>query len=133
MPESELRFVRRSAEFLDSSKVSQLKSGLRGIYVLYREQTKRRKKVYDVQYVGMATGRIGFKSRLRSHKKLKKEKSWTHFSIFEVWDNVTNREVAELEGMARHIYRRDSTASTLNIQRGYKKLRRVKNNRVDKW
>ena len=135
MPESELRFVRRCAEFLNKEEASRLKNGLRGIYVLYKEEQRGRgNKFYDVQYIGMTTGRVGFKSRLRSHKRsARKRKAWTHFSIFEVWDNVTNREIAELEGIARHIYRKDQTASTLNIQRGYKKLRLVRNNRVANW
>lgn len=44
MPESELRFVRRCAEFLDKVEVSRLKNGLRGIYVLYKEERHGRRK-----------------------------------------------------------------------------------------
>jgi len=50
---------------------------------------------------------------------------WTHFSIFEVWDNITQDEVAELEGLFRHIYRKDTKANALNEQRGFKKLKTV--------
>ena len=53
---------------------------------------------------------------------------WTHFSVFEVWDKYP-----ELEGLFRHIYRKDSTASRLNIQRGFKKARRVQQNDLRKW
>ena len=63
MPESELRFVRRCAEFLNKEEASRLKNGLRGIYVLYKEEQRGRgNKFYDVQYIGMTTGRVGFKS-----------------------------------------------------------------------
>src|ERR1700675_3914148 len=98
MPESTLRFIRRSAEFLDRGKVNDLRPRLRGIYVLYRLGTGKEKR-YDVCYLGMATTG-GIKGRLRSHKGSKrKQNEWTHFSVFEVWDNVTNREIAELEGL----------------------------------
>jgi len=133
MSESRLRFVRRCAEFRDKSEISQLKRGLHGIYVLYKAQPSRKKKIYDVQYIGIATGRVGFRSRLTSHAKSKRKgKSWTHFSIFEVWGNVTNQEIRELEGIARHIYRRDPKA-TLNIQRGYERLRDVRDNKIAGW
>ncbi|GAF97179.1 unnamed protein product, partial [marine sediment metagenome] len=32
---------------------------------------------------------------------------WTHFSIFEVWENITENEIKELEGLFRQIYRKD--------------------------
>jgi hypothetical protein len=129
-----LRFIRRSAEFLEQDDIYKLKRNLRGIYVLYRKQPtpKGRRLIFDVRYIGMSTSGIG--GRLRSHKRSKRKTGeWTHFSIFEVWDNVTNEEVAELEGLARHLYRFDQTASTLNIQRGYKRLRHVRDDKVGNW
>jgi hypothetical protein len=72
--------------------------------------------------------------RLRSHKKAKRKvDEWTHFSVLEVWDNVTDEEISELEGLARHLYRYDPTASTLNIQRGYKALGKVRKNDFKEW
>lgn len=135
MPQSTLRFIRRSAEFLKRNDVSRLQEGLRGIYVLYNGYVERGKERYDVRYIGMSAGkRFGIKGRLRSHVRSKRKgDEWTHFSVFQVWDNVTDQEIAELEGLARHIYRRDPTASTLNIQRGYKKLRRVRDNKITNW
>jgi hypothetical protein len=110
MPESILHFIRRSAEYLEKKDVDRLKHGLLGVYVLYQE-VQDSKVRYDVRYIGMSTG--GMRSRLRSHRRSKrKSDEWTHFSVFEVWDSVTNREIQELEGLARHIYRRDPTAST---------------------
>jgi hypothetical protein len=69
-----------------------------------------------------ASGSI--RARLGSHGR-KKRNLWTHCSIFEVWDNITEAEVAELEGLFRHFYRLDSRASALNRQRSYKKLKRI--------
>jgi hypothetical protein len=135
VPQSILRFIRRSAEFLERKDVTRIQEELRGIYVLYDGYVERGKQRYDVRYIGMSAGNhLGIKGRLRSHIKSKRKGSeWTHFSIFQVWDNVTDQEIAELEGLARHIYRHDPTASTLNIQRGYKKLRGVRNNKVGRW
>ena len=133
MRKNVLRFFRRSAEFLEKSKVNGLPHDLRGIYVLYKQQSaKGRRKIYDLQYIGMSVTGIG--GRLRSHRRSsRKAEEWTHFSVFEVWDNVTDAEISELEGLARHLYRRDSTASTLNIQRGYKRLRRIKDDDIHNW
>jgi len=76
----------------------------------------------------------GMRGRLMSHSKSKrKTHQWTHFSVFEVWDNIREDEVAELEGLFRHIYRRDAQANALNIQRGYKKLKMLQNNKLEEW
>jgi hypothetical protein len=48
------------------------------------------------------------------------------FFAFEVWDNILDEEVTELEGLLRHIYRYDPEANKLNIQKGLKKARRVR-------
>ena len=69
-------------------------------------------------------GEGALKGRLISHAK-KKADLWTHFSAYVVWDNIREEEVAELEGLFRHIYGKDSRASALNIQRKFKKLRQV--------
>ncbi len=69
-----------------------------------------------------------------SHARSKRKgKLWTHFSAFEVWGNIRDEEVAELEGLFRHIYRKDSAASALNIQRGFKKASRVRQNDLKRW
>ena len=124
MQQSELRLIRSKVEFLTRDDVDVLPKGRRGIYVLYREESRRGKK-YDVLYLGMARagkGR-GLKRRLLSHAR--KKRNWTHFSVFEVWDNVRDEEVVELEGLFRHIYRYDTRANSLNVMRSFKKLARV--------
>jgi hypothetical protein len=85
-----------------------------------------------VVYVGMARGdKATMKRRLRSHSR--KKAGWTHFSIFEVWENISKNEIEELEGLFRHIYRSDTRANRLNVQRGYKKLKKIRNDDLETW
>jgi hypothetical protein len=139
MPVSELKFVKRCVEFCEIDEVRKIPSNTRGIYVLFkrrRKLNKRSKKSrdkYDVVYIGMARGaKSGAHSRLDAHRK-SKEGEWTHFSIFEVWDNITEAEVMELEGLFRHIYRKDTKANPLNEQRGFKKLKTVGKKKLADW
>ncbi len=136
MSQSSLRWIMRSAEFIPKEKLSDLPRGLRGVYVLYRRRRKAMKEKYDVVYVGMAAAgrRGGMRGRLRSHSRsVKKADLWTHFSVFEVWPNISDDEVTELEGLFRHIYRKDTKANRLNVQRGFKKLRGVTVNNLEAW
>ncbi len=128
MPEGTLRLIKRRLEFKSKDQVAQLPPKLRGIYVLYKQRSAGVHPKYDVLYVGMATAgrRGGLRGRLTSHVKSKrKSKEWSHFSAFEVWENIRQEEIAELEGLFRHIYRKDPAANRLNIQRGFKKARKL--------
>ena len=109
----------------------ELPRGLRGIYVLYRQRKRRGQLFHDVVYVGMAS-RGSIRARLKSHR-LKKAGEWTHFSVFEVWPNIRDEEVTELEGLFRHLYRDDSKANALNAARSYKALKSTRDNKLDQW
>lgn len=125
MEQSPLRLIKRCVEYVPITDINTVPKGLRGIYVLYNDD--------NVVYVGMTTGgRGGILSRLRRHRA-KKAELWTHFSVFEVWDNIRDEEVAELEGLFRHIYRYDSVANKLNLQRGFKLMRSVTDNDISNW
>ena len=130
---SELKFIKRCAEFIPRTEIRNLPARTRGIYALLCERPQLKK--YDVIYIGMARGlKTGIAGRLRSHaRSARKNELWTHFSVFEVWDNISEDEVAELEGLFRHIYRKDSRANRVNRQRSFKKLRRVRENKLRKW
>jgi hypothetical protein len=131
LPESELKLIKRCAEFCDRSQLSKIPVNTRGIYALLKYNQKLRK--YDVVYIGMARGeKTGVRGRLWTHAK-KKPDLWTHFSVYEVWDNITKAEVEELEGLFRAIYRKDTQANRVNQQRGFKKLKRVQENQLEKW
>ena len=140
MPISELRLIKNSMEYIPKDEINNLPFHTRGIYVLYkhrrrRDTTGKLRDNYDVVYVGMARGlRAGIKGRLITHRRSKsKGDLWTHFSAFEVWDNIREDEIAELEGIFRHIYRLDSRASQLNKQRSYKPLNRLRKKCKKVW
>ncbi|QDV61112.1 GIY-YIG nuclease family protein [Crateriforma conspicua] len=125
MEQSPLRLIKRCAEYVSIDDINSMRKGLRGIYVLYDND--------DVVYVGMTTGgRGGIRARLKRHRA-KKANLWTHCSVFEVWDNIRDEEIAELEGLFRHIYRHDSVANKLNAQRGFKLMRAVTDNDIANW
>src|SRR5438093_5263609 len=126
MPVAPTRWVRRLAEFCPKADVDSVPRGTRGIYVLFN---RRRNGSFDVVYVGLSGS--GMRGRLRSHRRSSaKAKEWTHFSLFQVYDNVSDAEIAEVEGLFRQIYRNDSKANRLNIQKMHGPLRRVRINEL---
>jgi hypothetical protein len=126
MPVSELKLIKRCFEYCEIDQIRKIPKNTRGIYVLYRRREVKGQEQYNVVYIGMARGnKSGARSRLDEHKESKKNK-WTHFSIFEVWENIFEDEVAELEGLFRHIYRKDLKANALAKQRSFKKLDNVR-------
>lgn len=130
MPQSPMRLIKRFTEFIPQEEVNTVPAKRRGLYVLYRFKREQGKAWYDVVYVGMTTS--GIKGRLRSHRKTKGE-SWTHFSAFEVWDNIRDDEIVELEGLIRHFYRKDTKANMLNVQKKYRMLSGVRSRNLDEW
>ncbi len=127
MAVSELRLIKHSAEYLERSldNIKKIPKKTRGIYVLYKKKNTKEGIAYDVVYIGMAGGEVkaGIGGRLRSHNR--KKRGWTHFSVFEVWDNIREDEVRELEGILRHIFRKDSKANKLGKQKAFIKLKKV--------
>ena len=100
----------------------------RGFYVLYREGPKRgKKKTFDVVYIGVGgvskSARSGVGARIKNHGK--KKDGWTHYSFFEVHDNITREEILELESLLLHIFKYDSRIKLTNVQRGSKVLRHL--------
>jgi hypothetical protein len=78
--------------------------------------------------------RTNIKGRIRKHfNSTQKSKYWTHFSVFEVWDNISDAEIEELEGLFRHLYKRDSRANKLNKQKRYHKMFKIRNNNLEEW
>jgi hypothetical protein len=135
MPVSELRLILRCVEFRSREEMKRFPRGIRGLYTLLNRHVQNGKEKFDVVYIGMARGSgQGVGGRLRSHARSKRKgKLWTHFSVFQVWDNITESEVAELEGLFRHIYRKDSRANRINRQKSFKKLTKVRDNKVRQW
>ena len=136
MPVAPLRLIRRCFEFAPQDEYWTVPPEARGIYVLYRRrrsprgsgQTGRR---FDVVYIGLAD--VSVRRRLRAHVG-QKGSEWTHFSIYEVWDNIRQDEIKELEGLLRHIYRFDFNANRLNLAKGFNKLGDVRRQAArDRW
>ena len=127
---TEMRLIRHCAEFLERNEIVNVPRRHRGIYALLQKQSVRGRIKYDLVYIGMSTSCI--RSRLKVHEKsLKKAKLWSHFSVYSVWPNITDAEITELEGLFRAIYRRDSNANSVAVQKGFKKLRLVRNNKFN--
>ena len=130
MAESPLRLIKRCAEFQPKEALALVPSKRRGLYVLYRRHREKGRDKFDVVYIGLATA--GIRGRLESHRRTKSG-LWTHFSAFEVWDNIRDDEIVELEGLFRHFYRKDTQANRLNVQRTFKKLTKVQQNSLAAW
>jgi hypothetical protein len=74
-----------------------------------------------VSYIGIAgigkDGGGGIRGRLKSHQQ--KKKGWTHYSVFEVHDNVTREEIREFEALLLGIFRHDPRIGLSNKQTGF--------------
>ena len=130
MPVSDLRLIKRCAERIELGRAAEIPYRKRGIYVLLNKSSDG--KHYDVVYIGMA--RNNMKRRIKKHARSRtKSGAWTHFSIYEVHDNIYDAEIAELEGILRHIFSSDTRAMALNMARRYKKLKNIRRNDFTKW
>ena len=122
---SEMRMIKSALEYQSIDTIKAVPVGLRGIYALYNKQGRH----FDMVYIGMsgreASGRI--RSRLIRHSRSKsKANAWTHYSYYEVWDNISDAEIKELEGLFRQLYRFDSRANNLNKQVTHRPLTNVR-------
>ena len=140
MPVAPLKYIKRCAEFRNKEQIGEVPFNTRGLYALLKRRVKNGKERFDVLYVGMAAGmnkrNSGIRGRLNDHKRSKsKGVEWSHFSIFEVHDSLREEEIRELEGILRHIYRKDTQANRLAGQKGFAKLKRrdVRINDLSKW
>jgi hypothetical protein len=127
MPEYKLRLIKRCEKYLPVDKINFLPKGLRGVYVLYKYSEKTYS--YNVVYVGVSCSRSDeshIRRKLKVHRR-KKECLWSHFSIFEVWENIRDDEIRELKGLFREIYMKDSSANKIHKQEGTKRLKSISN------
>jgi hypothetical protein len=100
----------------------------RGMCVLYNSKPQKgKKKIFEVFYIGVGgvseKAKSGIGGRIKSHIKTKE--NWTHYSLFEVHDNVSPKEILELEGLFLRVFRHDPRVKLDNKQHGsaiFKKL-----------
>ena len=132
MPIAPCNLFKNSLEFRPISDVSLVPPRTRGLYVLYHKDEDGR---MNVVYIGMARGEnSGVRARLGAHVRSKRKKDlWNHFSVYEVWDNIRKEQIEELEGLFRHLYRKDASANGLNVQRNYKPLAKIRRKSPDAW
>jgi hypothetical protein len=128
--QSRLRLIKRSRLYEYRGDFRGVPPVTRGVYVLYRERLPKRKSgrpIYEVSHIGVAgvatEATTGMSSRLKNHHKNKA--GWTHYSIFEVHDNVRGEEIRELEGLLLRIFRDDPRVALSNEQLGGKVLNRL--------
>ena len=124
MPISYCRFFKNVFECVPRSRRDDIPDNTRGIYALLKKQTGGK---FDVVYIGCsAATRAGIWSRMKAHDK--KKADWTHFTIFEVHDNISREEIRELEALFLHIYRKDRRANELNRQLRHGRFGKITSN-----
>jgi hypothetical protein len=133
MPYANCKFIKRIAEFQPKEQRKEVPDNTRGIYVLLNRD-KYNKDKFEVVYIGMSgRGKIsGIYARLDAHSK-SEYKKWTHFTLFEVHDNITNAEIKELEGLILCVYRKDLRVNKHNVQLRHTPFRRILKNKFSKW
>ncbi len=119
MPSRSCFFIKRIAEFEPRENIPDIWDYARGIYTLLKKKGSK----YNVVYIGRATGKqVCFHARISEHEKTKKD--WSHFSLFEVHDNITKEMIGELEELVLCIYSEDSQANAQNLQRGSSRFKK---------
>ena len=133
VPVAPLRLIRNCFEFAPQAELEKVPAGTRGLYVLYNGYASHRgadkgRRYFDVVYVGIAGlgVRSGVRVRLRAHRR-RMGGEWTHFSVFEVHENIRPEEIKELEGLFRHVFRYDAQANRLAVAKRYLTLVEVRN------
>ena len=117
-----LRLIKRWQQYWPKLKAVDIPPWTRGFYMLYE---KGRGEQYEVKYIGIAGTKQGKKkaaiaSRMKAHAKHKR--GWTHFSFFEVHDNISGEEIRELETLLLQIFRHDARIGLTNVQKGSRKF-----------
>jgi hypothetical protein len=128
-----LRIVKRWRRYEPRESREFLRPITRGVYVLYREVSgKNTEPIYHTVYIGVAgvakEAKSGIGGRLQSHRKHRTD--WTHYSFFEVHDNVTREEILELESLFLTIFRHDPRIQLENKQKDSTRLYKLRGKEV---
>jgi hypothetical protein len=122
--QSLLGTIKRWRRYVPREELNTVRHHTRGFYVLYK---KGRGTRYEVRYIGIAgTGRkgAGIHGRLKSHNRHKD--GWTHFSFFEVHDNISGEQIREIEALLLQIFRHDPRIQLSNVQTGSRRFHRAR-------
>jgi len=125
--------IKQCAEFVEQDQITHVPSKTRGIYALLKKQRSRGgKRRFDVVYIGMSTTSV--LKRLRAHEASREKAGlWSHFSVYSVGKETTNDEIRYLEGLLRHIFRKDCQANKLAMKKGFMPLWKVREHDFTKW
>jgi len=125
--------IKQCAEFLERDQIAHVPRKTRGIYALLKKQKPRGgRRRFDVVYIGMSTTNV--LGRLKAHDGSRKKAGlWSHFSVYSVGEEITNDEISYLEGLIRHIFRKDSRANRVAMKKGFMPLWDVQENDFAKW
>lgn len=133
-PQARLRLIKRCRLYVPRGE-GKILPITRGVYVLYCEKPEQGKKVYKVFYIGVGgvskNAKSGIGGRIKDHAKRKGK--WTHYSFFEVHDNVSDDEIHELEGLFLHIFQHDPGVRLDNKQLGSTILRSLSKDSSPVW
>ena len=131
-----LRLVKRCRLYLRRGDWKLIPAVTRGIYVLYQQEKRNNgKKAFKVVYIGVGgvskNAKSGVGGRIRHHDKTKR--GWTHYSFFEVHDNIPREEILELEGLFLRVFRHDRRIELANVQLGSRILKSLSKNSSPAW
>jgi len=113
-------------EFVLQKDWNKILGGTRGIYVLFKKVPGKKKR-YKVVYVGRSTSNIA--GRLADHARSSKKKGkWDYFTVFEVHNKLSAKEIAELEQFVLYVFKKDPRTMGLNTQKSTKGLRSLRAN-----
>ncbi len=130
-PQSPSRFFKRIRLYCERNKSTRdlVPEGTRGLYVLYKKRSES-SKLFDVTYIGVGgTGKkSGLGARIWTHKNDGKNPDWTHYSVFEVHDNISAEEILELEKFLLHVFRSDSRL--INVRFGSSTFKQLSTKRL---
>lgn len=125
--QSPLGTIKRWRRYVPREKRDTVPRETRGFYVLYERDKKSREARYEVRYIGIGgTGPKGggINRRLRSHHRRKKR--WSHFSFFEVHDNISAEQIREIEALLLQIFRHDPRIKLANVQTGSRRFHQAR-------
>lgn len=133
-----LKLIKRCRLYLRRGDWTSIPHVTRGIYALYQAGRGRSKKrVFKVVYIGVGgvskNAKTGVGGRIRHHDKTYDEDDWTHYSFFEVHDNVSREEILELEGLFLRVFRHDRRVELANVQLGSRTLKSLSKNSSPAW
>jgi hypothetical protein len=122
--QSALRIVKRWKRYEPRENYRDVPAMTRGFYVLY--ENHKAGNEYEVRYIGIGGlgGKSAIASRIKSHHRRKPD--WTHFSYFEVHDNISAGEIREMEQLLLAIFADDSRIRLTNIQKGSRNFREAR-------